>query len=160
MLSYYQITVMDTARHTSVAYLFVDVLDLNDCPPEWKSSQNSTTDPPTADIHVPENRLPHEPIFTFSVVDKDATFNEALLKFYQVGETVQEFTVSSTGKVYVRKPLDAESKRSLMLRVRAFDGLHETVHPFILKIHVDDVNDISPICHIVSWLLCLLQLLP
>lgn len=144
---------MDTACHTSVAYLIVDVLDLNDSPPEWKCFDNSTDDSPTAKIHVLENSLPHYSIFNLSVVDKDSSSNEALLKFYQVGEAVQEFTVSTSGRVYVRKPLDAESKRNHTLLVKAFDGLHETVHAFTLEINVDDINDNSPICHIVSCLL-------
>uniref|UniRef100_A0A158R7Q9 Cadherin domain-containing protein n=1 Tax=Taenia asiatica TaxID=60517 RepID=A0A158R7Q9_TAEAS len=142
------VTVVDTARHVSVAYLTVDVIDLNDTPPEWRHINNSTDEPLSVEIRVPENHLPADPIFTFSVVDKDASSNDALLKFYQVGEPVQEFTVTSSGKVYVRRPLDAESTQTHVLKVKAFDGLHETSRPFTLIIHVDDVNDNSPICHI------------
>ncbi|CDS40649.1 fat cadherin tumor suppressor [Echinococcus multilocularis] len=141
------VTVVDTSRHTSVAYLTVDVIDLNDTPPEWKLIENSTDDPPSVEIHVPENYLPTDPIFTFSIVDKDTSSNDALLKFYQIGESVQEFTISSSGNVYIRRPLDAESTQTHILQVKAFDGLHETSHPFTLIIHVDDVNDNSPICH-------------
>ncbi|VDO04653.1 unnamed protein product [Rodentolepis nana] len=70
------------------------------------------------------------------------------MKFYQVGGPLQEFFVSSDGKVYVRKRLDAESQQYYELKVKAFDGLHESIRPFILRIRVDDVNDNSPICHI------------
>ncbi|VUZ45962.1 unnamed protein product, partial [Hymenolepis diminuta] len=70
------------------------------------------------------------------------------MKFYQVGETLQEFVISSNGNVYVRKKLDAESKQNYELKVNAFDGLHESIRPFTLRIQVDDVNDNSPICHI------------
>lgn len=111
---------------------------------------NSTTDSPLAEIHVLENSLPSDPIFKFSAEDKDVSPDSSLLKFYQVGEILQEFIVSSDGKVYVRKQLDAELRQSYELRVKAFDGLHETISPFTLKIQVDDINDNPPICLIVS----------
>ncbi|VDM31294.1 unnamed protein product [Hydatigera taeniaeformis] len=142
------VTVVDTSRHVSVAYLTVDVIDLNDTPPEWRLINNSTDEQPSVEIFVPENHLPVDPIFTFSVVDRDTISNAALLKFYQVGESVQEFTVTSSGEVYIRRPLDAESTQTHVLEVKAFDGLHETSRPFTLTIHVKDVNDNPPICHL------------
>lgn len=144
---------MDASRHVSVAYLTVDVIDLNDTPPEWRHINNSSDESPSAEIRVLENHLPADPIFTFSVVDKDTSSSDALLKFYQVGEPVQEFTITSSGRVYVRRLLDAESTQTHVLKVKAFDGLHETSRPFTLIIHVDDANDNSPICHIVSSLI-------
>lgn len=133
-----------------MAYLTVEVLDLNDNAPEWKLTKISTTDSPSAEVHVTEGLLPSSPIFKFSAVDKDISSDPALMKFYQVGEILQEFVISSNGNVYVRKKLDAESKQNYELKVNAFDGLHESIRPFTLRVQVDDVNDNSPICHIVS----------
>ncbi|VUZ45963.1 unnamed protein product, partial [Hymenolepis diminuta] len=64
------ITVTDTARHTAVAYLTVEVLDLNDNAPEWELTKISTIDSPLAEVHVTEGLLPSSPIFKFSAVDK------------------------------------------------------------------------------------------
>ncbi|VDD74274.1 unnamed protein product [Mesocestoides corti] len=142
------VTVSDTFDHTSVVFLTIEVFDLNDTPPEWQARGEIAEDSPSSEIHVLENQVPNQPVFTFPIKDSDSRSDSALMKFYQVGGSVQQFAISTTGKVYVRTPLDAESSESYVLLVKAFDGVHATSRPFELKILVDDINDNSPVCHV------------
>lgn len=133
----------DSAGHSSTADLIIDLLDSNDNPPEWKGGN-------AAAINITENELPYGPIFTLQVADKDSSSDISLLKFYQVEQTSHQFTVSPSGRVYLRARLDAESADHHLILVKAYDGLHESVEPFKLTVFVNDVNDNPPICHAVS----------
>lgn len=159
---------MDAVGHWNASSVVVSVIDVNDNAPHWPLRESS--DDPLeyilfsdmsrrqilyAEVNVSENLMhaDNEVIYQLSVIDPDKQVASAPV-FYLVMESDQPstanastfFSVSNSGAVRLRRPLDRELAGSYTLKFRASDGLFVTSDVFVLKVNVVDMNDNAPIC--------------
>ncbi|CAL8101789.1 unnamed protein product [Calicophoron daubneyi] len=131
---------------TGQMLLVIHLVDVNDNAPTFKKTEDS--------IHVAENTVYEEPIYTAYATDDDSDDN-ALIRF--VFEPIIPNTPNSlreyfsfhptTGELHLRKPLDYEryEERRLELKITAYDAGNPPLSGSMkLTIYVHDVNDNPP----------------
>ncbi|XP_035746661.1 protocadherin beta-15-like [Egretta garzetta] len=137
------ITAMDwgTTRLSSRESIFVQILDVNDNPPEF--TQEIYT------MSVTENNSPMLRIGSMNATDadagKNARINYALVR--QEGKEQPDVMVNSeNGDVYILRPLDYEEVRAFEVTVRAADGGSPPLSAqAVLRVLVRDENDNAPV---------------
>ncbi|KAL1434882.1 hypothetical protein MTO96_001759 [Rhipicephalus appendiculatus] len=131
----FTVRVRDDGLLSSSAWVYVEVLDVNDNPPVFEHSRYQ--------LQVPEDAVAGTVVASLRIEDADR--ETAPVGFYILtGDPGQQFAVRSSGDVFVQRPLDREALQNYTLKMVATDGLHvATTH---LEITVLDSNDNPPIC--------------
>ncbi|XP_065668247.1 protocadherin-16 [Hydra vulgaris] len=123
------------------ARLTVEVLDVNDNPPEFKVDV-----PNYQEIKISENLPANTQVFNAYAFDPDEGSNGMIL--YSILETDVMFYMndSTSGLIYTKNSLDYESVSLYNLTVVATDcGQKPLVSSFEYQIHVQDVNEYAPL---------------
>uniref|UniRef100_A0A183AB38 Cadherin domain-containing protein n=1 Tax=Echinostoma caproni TaxID=27848 RepID=A0A183AB38_9TREM len=170
----FKVVAMDAVGHWNASSVVVSVIDINDNAPHWPIREASN-DPLEhilfsdvsrrqilhAEVNVSENLAPtaNEVIYQLSVVDPDKQSTSTAPVFYLTIDSDSDsdtyeafasasafFSVTTSGAVRLRRPLDRELASSYTLKFRASDGLFVTADAFVLQVNVLDVNDNAPIC--------------
>ncbi|GFN75010.1 fat cadherin [Plakobranchus ocellatus] len=140
--SHYELTV--TAHNliapdlSSKATLWVDVLDVNDNPPEFERSNYLSAIEEFADIGTVVTQV--------QATSLDIGVNADILYSLVAGNEQGKFTIDAhTGKVMVAEPLDHELSSEYFLTVLATDqGSPPLTASTVLSVNITDVNDNSP----------------
>ncbi|KAK8777746.1 hypothetical protein V5799_020911, partial [Amblyomma americanum] len=138
---FYNFTVRarDDGLLSSSAWVYVEVLDVNDNPPVFEQTLYQ--------VQVSEDAVAGTVVASLRVEDADK--EPAPVGYYVLsGDPGQQFAVRSSGDVFVQRPLDREARQNYTLRVVATDGLHVAMTQ--LDITILDSNDNPPICLKVS----------
>ncbi|KAH7969848.1 hypothetical protein HPB52_022369 [Rhipicephalus sanguineus] len=131
----FTVRVRDDGLLSSSAWVYVEVLDVNDNPPVFEHSRYQ--------LQVPEDAIAGTVVATLRIEDADR--ETAPVGFYVLsGDPGQQFAVRSSGDVFVQRLLDREALQNYTLKMVATDGLH--VATTQLEITVLDSNDNPPIC--------------
>ncbi|XP_048580321.1 uncharacterized protein LOC116612238 isoform X2 [Nematostella vectensis] len=123
-----------------VAIVRVDVLDVNDNPPEFLRTQY--------DVTVSEALLPGSIIVTLVSRDNDSTANGLVRFDILSGDKNSTFRVTESGSIILNKSLDYEQTKEYTLLLRARDvGLPPLVSDrnATVQIRVVDLNDHQPV---------------
>ncbi|KAG9259655.1 protocadherin Fat 1 isoform X1 [Astyanax mexicanus] len=130
----------DKVQLTASTKVDVTVADVNDNPPRF-----------TAEIYkgtVSEDDPPGGVIAILSTTDADSEdINKQVEYFITGGDPLGQFGVEHTQgewKVYVRKPLDRETRDNYLLNITATDGTFAA--RAVVEVKVLDGNDNSPVC--------------
>ncbi|XP_049721123.1 protocadherin Fat 1 isoform X2 [Elephas maximus indicus] len=141
----YQIKVVasdhgEKVQLSSMAIVEVTVTDVNDSPPRF-----------TAEIYkgtVSEDDPPGGIIAILSTTDADSEeINRQVTYYITGGDPLGQFAIENIQnewKVYVKKPLDRETKDNYLLTVTATDGTFSS--KAIVEVKVLDGNDNAPVC--------------
>nr|XP_037285827.1 fat-like cadherin-related tumor suppressor homolog [Rhipicephalus microplus] len=131
----FTVKVRDDGLLSSSAWVYVEVLDVNDNPPVFEHSSYQ--------LQVLEDAVAGTVVASLRIEDADR--ETAPVGFYVLsGDPGQQFAVRNSGDVFVQRPLDRETLQNYTLTVGATDGLH--VATTQLEITVLDSNDNPPIC--------------
>ncbi|THD27797.1 Protocadherin Fat 1 [Fasciola hepatica] len=172
----FKVVAMDAVGHWNASSVIVSVIDINDNAPHWPTRESSNDPLEHIlfsdilrrqilydEVNVSENfmHVDGELIYQLTVVDPDREVASSPI-FYIVTDADQDstssplrmstssastfFSVSNSGAVRLRRPLDRELGGSYTLKFRASDGLFVTNDVFALRVNVVDVNDNAPIC--------------
>lgn len=136
---------LGTPTQTKVTNLIINILDINDSPPEFTSTQYNA--------EIPENYPSGSEILRVLATSKDTGINAHIFYTITNGNDNQKFMINEkTGMITILGNLDYEKEKSYFLTVRATDG---GVPPLIsvarVNISVVDVNDNAPIFRQVSY---------
>lgn len=134
---FYNFTVRarDDGLLSSSAWVYVEVLDVNDNPPVFEQTLYQ--------VQVSEDAVAGTVVASLRIEDADK--EPAPVGYYVLsGDPGQQFGVRSSGEVFVQRPLDREARQNYTLRVVATDGLHVAMTQ--LDVTVLDSNDNPPIC--------------
>lgn len=118
--------------------VLVEVTDENDNAPEFAQTNTFTS--------IEENRPVGTDIIKFKAYDSDLGVNAQLRFMISSGNKKEAFTIdSSTGTVYLNKPLDYEDTHLYQLNITCTDlGSPPLINTLLFKIYVVDVNDNPP----------------
>lgn len=131
----FTVRVRDDGLLSSSAWVYVEVLDINDNPPVFEHARYQ--------VQVSEDAVAGTVVASLHIEDADQ--EPAPVAFYVLsGDLGQQFAVRSSGDVFVQRPLDRELLQNYTLSMVATDGLH--VASTQLEITVLDSNDNPPIC--------------
>lgn len=134
---FYNFTVRarDEGLHSSSAWVYVRVLDVNDNPPIFDQARQQ--------VQVAEDAVAGTVVSRLLLADADQEL--APVHYYVLaGDPGQQFAVRTSGDVFVQRALDREAQPSYTLTVAATDGLH--VATTRLDVDVLDANDNPPVC--------------
>ncbi|XP_059483774.1 fat-like cadherin-related tumor suppressor homolog isoform X2 [Neocloeon triangulifer] len=122
-------------KHFALTQVHIKIKDYNDNPPVFSESHY--------DAAVNEDALPGTVIKTLKTSDLD--LDVSLVQYYITGgDSRSEFSIRSTGEVFVSKFLDRESIPRYVLDIVATDGEH--IAKTKLSIEILDANDNPPYC--------------
>lgn len=131
----FTVRVRDDGLLSSSAWVYVEVLDVNDNPPVFEQTRYQ--------VQVSEDAVAGTVIASLRIEDADQ--EPAPVGFYVLsGDPGQQFAVRSSGDIFVQRPLDREAVQNYTVKVVATDGLH--VATTQLDITILDTNDNPPIC--------------
>ena len=122
----------------SSAYFIVNVLDINDNPPEFQRQAYFA--------NISENASIGDEVLKVFATSKDTGINAEIKYLISSGNENGTFVINSkSGVISVAKELDYETVREYFMTIRAEDGgipmLSSEAH---VTIKVNDINDISP----------------
>lgn len=125
----------------ALTHVKLELANPNDSPPKFEQSTYNQT--------IREDDLPGTVVLTVNAFDSDmirskGQLNRNIEYFILDGDSMNQFAVSSDGKVYTRLMIDRELKRFYSLVVMAFDGHFKSLAK--LNIEVLNVNDNRPQC--------------
>ncbi|KAJ8667841.1 hypothetical protein QAD02_009504, partial [Eretmocerus hayati] len=123
-------------RHFARTTVLIKLKDYNDNPSAFKETRY--------EANVKEDALPGTVVVELSTVDKDVDLNTPLDFYIISGDPRSQFSIRSTGQVYVAKSLDRESVDRYQLIVVGTDG--KFVFQTRVVVQVLDVNDNPPYC--------------
>lgn len=123
----------------STAYILINILDINDNPPEFSLRQYSS--------HVYENVTNGFEVCSVYATSKDIGVNAEIFYYIISGNEQRKFNInSSTGVLSVNGTLDYENTNYYLLTVQAIDGGSPPLsNVAFVNISIDDVNDNTPI---------------
>nr|XP_018896045.1 PREDICTED: fat-like cadherin-related tumor suppressor homolog isoform X2 [Bemisia tabaci] len=124
-----------TSQRSSTATVHVKLIDYNDNPPKFSQDSYSAS--------VNENSLPGTVITQLSVTDADSG-QSPIQYFITSGDSHVQFSIRSTGEVFVARALDREFIDSYELTILATDG--KFVTSTNLTLNILDANDEQPYC--------------
>lgn len=131
----YTLTVLvSDGLHSNHTSLQIDLFDINDNAPVIRKSRQFAA--------ILENSPLGTVILRIDTLDAD--LNAELRYFVVEGDYLNQFAVTSTGDVYVNKPLDREFLDQYRLKILVTDGKYQTQTEVIIEIL--DVNDNGPVC--------------
>ncbi|CAH8544066.1 unnamed protein product, partial [Dicrocoelium dendriticum] len=157
----FKIVASDSAGHWNSSAVIVTVIDVNDNPPHWplkETSDDSLEDIIFSDvlrrqilqanISIAENWFleSNSSIYQLYIVDPDVDVPSTPTFSLFPESSNSFFSVSRSGAVHLRRPLDHELVSSYALKFQASDGLYVTKDSFVLHIDVLDANDNAPVC--------------
>ncbi|XP_065345647.1 fat-like cadherin-related tumor suppressor homolog isoform X4 [Cloeon dipterum] len=122
-------------KHFALTQVHIKIKDYNDNPPVFSESHY--------DAAVNEDALPGTVIKTLQTSDLDSDVS-AVQYYITGGDPRSEFSIRSTGEVFVSKFLDRESIPRYVLDIVATDGEH--IAKTKLSIEILDANDNPPYC--------------
>ncbi|XP_011499727.1 PREDICTED: cadherin-related tumor suppressor-like [Ceratosolen solmsi marchali] len=127
------------SRLSSSAIVHVEVLDENDNVPRFVDSRPK--------ISIPETTAVNVELLRFRATDKDLGPNSELAYAITAGNRRDAFHVdSTTGALYLRKPLDYEELETYRLNITCSDAGHPRLSSVItLRVDVIDTNDNPPV---------------
>ncbi|CAH1802941.1 unnamed protein product, partial [Owenia fusiformis] len=132
--------VMDSTntRNTNTMTLTVKLLDVNDNAPAFPQSSYT--------VNIDESAGIGDKVAVLSATDADATSNADILYSISGGEGIDLFTIgASTGEIFTLDSLDAETKSSYVIHVKASDRGTPALSTIInVVVNVNDVNDNVP----------------
>lgn len=136
---------LGTPSLSKTTHLLINVLDINDSPPEFTSKQYNAL--------VPENEPTESDVIRVIATSKDTGINAHIFYTIVGGNERQKFRINSrTGMISIDNQLDYEKEKEYYLTVKATDG---GTPPLIsmakVNISVSDVNDNIPIFRQVSY---------
>ncbi|XP_041987836.1 protein dachsous [Aricia agestis] len=132
-------TTFQSIANFDVATVLINVLDVNDNPPSFKSGSCYT-------LTVPENNEP-EIIHTVTAIDQDIGANGVITYSIISGNNGNKFSIDATTGKLTAKTLDRETQARYDLTISAFDhgspiALQGSCN---LTIVVEDQNDNDPV---------------
>ena len=135
---------VDVNEKTSCAFTtaLIELIDTNDIAPRFEKTAYKGA--------IREDALPGTVVTTVRAVDDDFKRGSAqdpasrLEYFIMHGDELNQFAVSSDGKVYTRLLIDRERMSHYTLDIIAFDGKHKATAK--LTVQVLDVDDNRPVC--------------
>jgi hypothetical protein len=143
-LDFYELTILatdsgETVRHNATCKVQISVSDINDNFPLFAQSQ--------MDISVSEDVEPGSEVAYFPATDVDIGVNAEITYHLSGKDNDGMFGIDRhTGKVYLLKKPDFETKRSYKLNVTATDkGIPALTYYIRFSITIDDVNDNAPV---------------
>lgn len=141
---YYELTIQATdsgesTRHSATCIVKITIKDTNDNFPLFAQSQMDTS--------VPEDTKPGHEVAYFPATDIDQGVNAEITYTMSGMDHNGTFGIDQhTGKIYLQKPLDFESKQNYRLNVTATDnGIRPLNYYIRFSISVEDVNDNKPV---------------
>lgn len=124
------------SRLTTSVHVTVYLLDVNDNSP-------LITTPST--VRFPENAPLHSVVTVIQATDADAGSNGEVVFSFESAEEEPFSINSSTGVVYLRKPLDRESEDVVTVTLNVKDkGVPSLFSSMYLTVLIEDVNDHNP----------------
>lgn len=124
------------ARLTSSVHVAVYLLDVNDNSPV-------ITTPST--VSFPENAPLHSVVTVIQATDADAGSNGEVIFMFESTEEEPFSINSSTGVVYLQKPLDRETEDVIIVTLKVKDkGVPPLFSSMNLTVLIEDVNDHNP----------------
>lgn len=141
-ISLYNLTVMaedfGNPMLSSVANFVINILDINDNPPEFSLRKYTS--------HVYENATEGFEICKIHATSKDIGVNAEILYYIVSGNEQRKFSInSSTGVLWVNGTLDYEKTKFYFLTVQAIDGGSPPLSNIAnVNISIYDVNDNTP----------------
>lgn len=141
-ISLYNLTIMaeDFGKPilSSVVNIVINILDINDNPPEFTLRQYSS--------HIHENVTHGYEVCKVTATSKDIGVNAEISYFIISGNEQRKFNInSSTGVLWVNGSLDFEKTKFYFLTVQAIDGGSPPLSNIAnVNISIDDVNDNKP----------------
>lgn len=137
----FQVTAEDsgTPSLSSSSEVFIEIVDLNDNPPQFDSD--------VYQVSIPENIILGSQIFRIPATDSDSTSNGELRYSILSGNIRSAFSVDEVfGDVLVADYVDREITPSYSLEVRVVDqGLPQFTASATLEVTILDVNDHIPL---------------
>ncbi|XP_041444734.1 protocadherin gamma-B2 isoform X24 [Xenopus laevis] len=144
---HYNITIKATDKGSPpLSYLKtirLDVLDINDNPPQFQKSNNVA--------YVTENNQPGASIYSIQAIDKDTEENGKV--FYSIiNKNTEEFSSISyisinslTGVIYALQSFDYEQDREFPIQIMAKDSGSPSLNSStMVRVCIVDLNDNSP----------------
>uniref|UniRef100_A0A0A1WPP1 Fat-like cadherin-related tumor suppressor homolog n=1 Tax=Zeugodacus cucurbitae TaxID=28588 RepID=A0A0A1WPP1_ZEUCU len=125
-------------KQLTITRLIINVLDINDNPPEFSTREYKT--------YVYENATVNTEVVRIFATSKDIGVNAEVLYFIMGGNEHNKFSIDSkTGSIYVNDDLDYERTKAYFLTVQAIDGGTPPLSNMAsVNISVLDVNDNAP----------------
>lgn len=125
-------------KQLSITRLIINVLDINDNPPEFSTREYKT--------YVYENATVNTEVVRIFATSKDIGVNAEVLYFIMGGNEHNKFSIDSkTGSIFVNDNLDYERTKAYFLTVQAVDGGTPPLSNMAsVNISVLDVNDNAP----------------
>ncbi|XP_053399963.1 cadherin-related tumor suppressor-like [Mercenaria mercenaria] len=143
-LDFYELTILatdsgDTVRHNATCKVQITVSDINDNFPLFAQSQ--------MDISVLEDVEPGSEVAYFPATDVDIGVNAEITYQLSGKDNDGMFGIDRhTGRVYLLKKPDFETKQSYKLNVTATDkGVPALTYYIRFSITIEDVNDNAPV---------------
>ncbi|KAH8411154.1 hypothetical protein KR222_008786, partial [Zaprionus bogoriensis] len=123
----------------STANIVINILDINDNPPEFSSRQYES--------HILENATQGVQVCTVFATSKDIGVNAEILYYIISGNEQRKFSINSnTGVLWINGTLDYENTKYYFLTVQAIDGGSPPLSNMAyVNISIGDVNDNTPI---------------
>ncbi|KFP77160.1 Cadherin EGF LAG seven-pass G-type receptor 3, partial [Acanthisitta chloris] len=122
---------------SSKIVVIVQVLDVNDNPPEFNQA--------TYHISVFENLQKGSPVYTFSVADKDEVENARVTYYLSAEDGDNPYSIQQDGTILATDSVDREAKEKYELLLVASDnGVPQRQNFTHVSIQVLDVNDNPP----------------
>lgn len=128
-------TDMGSSPQTGFTVVRINILDVNDSPPQFPKVE--------FDASVKEDALIGQEVTLVTATDAD--LNADLYYYIMSGDPLGKFGIErKTGRLFVNGVLDRETVASYTLNVSASDGLFTSF--VTLKVKVLDTNDNGPVC--------------
>ncbi|XP_011501552.1 PREDICTED: fat-like cadherin-related tumor suppressor homolog [Ceratosolen solmsi marchali] len=125
-------------RHFARTSVLIKLKDYNDHPSSFLQGEKGY------EATVKEDALPGTVVVEITTVDKDVDLNTPLDFYITSGDSRSQFSIRSTGQVYVAKALDRETIDRYILTIMGTDG--KFVFETRVTVQVLDVNDNPPYC--------------
>ncbi|XP_029111354.1 protocadherin Fat 4-like [Scleropages formosus] len=124
------------SRLTSSAYVTIHIEDVNDNAPYFLSAET---------VHISEDTLPHTMVMVVQAMDRDSGSN-GHITYELENPSSNVLSINSTsGTVYLEKPLDRENTDMFVVLLTARDKGTPQLSTFMnLTVVVDDANDNNP----------------
>ena len=121
----------------AITSVVVELIDSNNNAPEFEKNAYEGT--------IREDALPGTVVRSVQAFDlKDRVASQKLDYFILNGDELNQFAISSDGKVYTRLPIDREQLHAYTFTILAFDGKYKATTK--LRVNVLDVDDSRPVC--------------
>ena len=115
--------------------VIINITNVNDNPP-CPLELNSTA-------FVEENTIPSQPLLHIIATDLDNEHQDTFV-YDLIGQYSSEFTISSSGELYLVREQDAEDADIFQLQIQVSDGNLSCPYLSLVTVYVQDMNDNAP----------------